>query len=274
MTLYDTYSEEKYYTKRQLLDLHPGIVGECMYEEIWNIRKRFKIEVDINGEKYFVVLTKRVNSLMMSILENKIKVQEMSEDITMFVTTNLISNKQQFYMLCKNLNNDKLGVLSETLYSQQPLLFHLFLICYYNAHSSLLYAYLVHYNRVEWYAILKEIKIINEKNKDLDLTGEFLSFLSTFHLKIYEIMLLSRSDEIKQNYDEIQFRYPQLNEQQIKFYLSHNNDKQYYTIENFKQFSNLSYENARRKMDLLMQLNFYKRIKIGKKYVYTTNGCL
>jgi len=74
------------------------------------------------------------------------------------------------------------------------------------------------------------------------------------------------------NFDQLVFQYPQLKEYQIHFYVNHHTIGHYYTLNQFSQWCDVCYETARCAMEQLVELNFYTRHKIGKKFVYTPKG--
>lgn len=63
--------------------------------------------------------------------------------------------------------------------------------------------------------------------------------------------------------------YPQLKKKQAHFYAGHCQVGLHYTIEQFKECENTVYETARTSMEDLANRGFYKKMQIGKKFVYT-----
>ncbi len=272
MSLYDQYSEQEYYTKKKLLSLNPGVVGECMYQEIWAIRKLFLMPIEAFNKKQYIIMTKKINELMIHILETKLY-KHTYESKVEYRQMEYHHKQDALLRLASELNIYIPYELVQFLYRTNALLLKLYILRVFSHENKLLYFYLKQNDRLEWYEMIIGLNTVEETSVELDLTSSFLSFLVSFYLKICEMMVLSNGDDIQLTYNEIQFRYPQLNENQIHFYLTHNHSQQYYTIQNFKQYTNISYESARKQLDMLMQLKFYNRIKIGKKYVYTTDGC-
>lgn len=60
-----------------------------------------------------------------------------------------------------------------------------------------------------------------------------------------------------------------LNRKQAHFYARHCTLGMYYTIEQYKKMEKVVYETARTSMELFVELAYYKREKIGKKFFYT-----
>lgn len=75
--------------------------------------------------------------------------------------------------------------------------------------------------------------------------------------------------EITLSYQQLVFEYPQLRDYQIRFFLEHNTKGYFYTIEQFIEASGVCYETARCALEQLVSLQFYDKMKQGKKFVYT-----
>lgn len=86
--------------------------------------------------------------------------------------------------------------------------------------------------------------------------------------------LLRNDDRVDSRfkYDALVYQYPQLKEYQIRFYVNHHTVGHYYTLNQFSKWCHVCYETSRCAMEQLVQLNFYTRLKIGKKFVYTPKG--
>ena len=73
-----------------------------------------------------------------------------------------------------------------------------------------------------------------------------------------------------QNKDDLIAHYPELKEYQIAFYEQHHELGVYYSISQFQDFCHTSYETSRQAMELMVDLELYRRRKIGKRYMYTS----
>ena len=63
--------------------------------------------------------------------------------------------------------------------------------------------------------------------------------------------------------------YPFLQKEQVVFYLAHRKSGCFYTIEKYKEFNKVCYETARLHLEQLVSLGWYKKQKVGKKFVYS-----
>ncbi len=70
------------------------------------------------------------------------------------------------------------------------------------------------------------------------------------------------------NYKAILSSHPELSIKQSKFYVNHCDLKINYTLKDFQDYFGSSYETSRYSMEKLVELGFYKKKKIGKKFVY------
>ena len=71
-------------------------------------------------------------------------------------------------------------------------------------------------------------------------------------------------------YDESLLEYyPFLQKEQVLFYISHCKSGCYYTVRQYLEFSDVCYETARLHLSQLVSMGWYKKQKIGKKFVYS-----
>lgn len=63
---------------------------------------------------------------------------------------------------------------------------------------------------------------------------------------------------------------PELSKKQIKFFVEHSDIRSNYTVKDFQEYFGTSYETARYSLENLVEKKFYKKKKVGKKYVYTS----
>ena len=56
---------------------------------------------------------------------------------------------------------------------------------------------------------------------------------------------------------------------EARFYARHCTLGRYYSIEQYKKLNRCVYETARTSMEHLVELGYYKKAKVGKKFVYT-----
>ncbi len=76
------------------------------------------------------------------------------------------------------------------------------------------------------------------------------------------------SKDKNQNYKAILSSNPELSIKQAKFYIAHCDVKINYTLKDFQEYFSSSYETSRYSLEKLVELGFYKKKKIGKKFVY------
>ncbi len=70
------------------------------------------------------------------------------------------------------------------------------------------------------------------------------------------------------SYKAILSSHPEMSLRQAKFYVNHCDIKINYTLKDFQEYFGSSYETSRYSLEKLVSLGFYKKKKIGKKFVY------
>ena len=71
-------------------------------------------------------------------------------------------------------------------------------------------------------------------------------------------------------YDESLLEYfPFLQKEQVMFYISHCKSGCYYTVKQYLEYNDVCYETARLHLMQLVSMGWYKKQKIGKKFVYS-----
>ena len=111
----------------------------------------------------------------------------------------------------------------------------------------------------EWF-----VDCLNDLPYEVDLTYAYLQLCEILekHLNRYEQKV------VKQSLDVFNYTHPQLSERQIAFVQQHHQQDFYYTLKNYQLLFDCSYETARNAMNELVDLGFYKKCKVGKKFVY------
>ncbi len=129
----------------------------------------------------------------------------------------------------------------------------------------------------------------NDLYKAVEDTKEHGSDLTFITLKLTDILLYSLrisfeeietfiKDEERYNslttkdknmsYKAILSSHPELSTKQAKFYVNHCDLKINYTLKDFQEYFGSSYETSRYSLEKLVEFGFYKKKKIGKKFVY------
>lgn len=82
-------------------------------------------------------------------------------------------------------------------------------------------------------------------------------------LKLQQLPMVNKGDA-----DELHTLYPFLSMKQIEFYCTHQKAFHYYTVADYADWHHCSNETARTSLNELAELGWYKKQKVGKKYVY------
>lgn len=67
---------------------------------------------------------------------------------------------------------------------------------------------------------------------------------------------------------DLMVKHPEITLKQARFYVSHNDIEDYYTLKDYQIYNTSSYEAARYSMENLVKNKFYSKDKQGKKFVY------
>ena len=111
--------------------------------------------------------------------------------------------------------------------------------------------------KFSWLSMKKIKPVIQRYNEDRDLT------LITSYLieNINELIVSQEQDVI---YD-----IPQLTNNDLTFIRKFNIKNQHYSINEYININDSSYETGRKALERLTMLNLYKKTKLGKKFMYT-----
>ncbi len=88
------------------------------------------------------------------------------------------------------------------------------------------------------------------------------------HIKDEERYNSLTTKDKNKSYKAILSSHPYLSVKQAKFYVNHCDIKINYTLKDFQEYFGTSYETSRYSLDKLVDAGFYKKKKIGKKYIY------
>lgn len=283
------YSEERYYRKQDFMKEFDATTAHVLWDETQNYRHLFRYDIPFTNPSCYVVLCRQVT---FALLRCERKMQhfceqkehrnyKMQKDIWEKIVFDFSSRKkkeitQWICKACEMLRIRQVNICEELLTSEEPILLRLFM-CYQQMSEHALdvaFLLLLKENRVAMMCILDTYVPIHMHDHayENDKTYEFLKFIEQIELKIIQgMVLLERtcdSTHVDLDVHELSQRYPQLSMTQITFYKRHNSAEHYYTISHFMEFTGVCYETARSAMDMLVELHWYQKRKLGKKFVY------
>ena len=114
----------------------------------------------------------------------------------------------------------------------------------------------------------EEAKKVSNNQKPSDSKDIPVTTLAP-NLALPDFPLGTQSDKISDITDKLLEVHPQLKRKQAHFFAGHCTISLHYTIEQFKEGENTVYETARTSMEDLANRGFYKKEKVGNKFVYT-----
>lgn len=267
------YTEEEYLSKEELSMQVSGIVLEEVWKQIEKYRSLFRFSYQFGKKEIILVL---YQNCMKEILEIT---------MTMFQCKKQIISRpilQKAYFLYGEdshwlMNMGRYGNLKELSYQEYiilederiPLLIRIFFLYEFCDDASFwTEILLLHANCRFPVALIHWLPQNRDGSKDL--TKEFVSFLHYIQNIIIRQKASVIIDENKQEQTLgiLMEQYPQLQQENLSFYVYHRNLYHSYTIRQYMEFHEVSHETARSAMERLKDYRFYTRRKVGKRYVY------
>lgn len=303
--MYETarkYSELKYYSKKELSELMDYYVLEPVWKEIETYRSFFRYELYFYEKTYYLTQNPLVINKLLHVQEQLYQYALHHQKNTINIEENFLSENEkealQRYLLQTKINtllpekeiyhrcihlfqlqyDCKLDVITILSDHNLPFLIKLFLLIYMTPRKV---SYILQFPLCIQNGCLPCINIlpieecihkIEKMEKNSDLTYQFLCLLDTIQLKLFDIMVLLKSSNQQKlttmHVKDLRERFPMLRKEQIDFYVAHRECNHYYTIQNYMHFCNVCYETARYSLEHLVQEQWYKKQKMGKKFVY------
>lgn len=261
---YADYSEEQYINRIQLKNIYTGSIADLIYEEILQYRLLFRHPLMFTVRNYYLTYNKTLFMKMMKVYE--VDNQIFHPSISGYTKRNLVTCIHDYEYKNKVVIND---CLKSFLLGNEDFLIKFYVLLFFVKDKRLCEMFIIIHDKEHWKMFLDMNTFHNNENNEvLDLTYSFRSFLDdiTFYLLDYKDKYKESKTIQKEN---LFLLFPKLSKNQIKFYLSHSDENNFYTIYHYMDFSNQSYEGSRLAMERLCEEGFYQKRKIGKKYCYT-----
>lgn len=304
--MYETarkYSEYAYYSKQELEREMDHYLVEPLWAEIEKYRSFFRMEFPLANKKTYLIRNPHVNDTMALTQEMMMGwLLEHPEGKEKAIDTFWLKDEEQhcFSRLYVKLRYDRTmdsKMLFHELYDQFHLerqvdpkvrrtledpcgnllikLFLLVMVCDKRC-AFLLYIAVLYLHRFLPVCTLVSMEELMDHTahltNDLDVTSNFLSLLSYLRLKFSDEMLLLKGKKpvspLTMDVAELCERYPMLQKESVEFYVKHRRLHHYYTLREYMESSGVCYETARYSMEKLVNLHWYQKQKIGKKFVY------
>lgn len=297
------YSEQAYYSKEDLENELDHYLVEPLWHEICQYRSFFQREFPLHDKKTYLVYNPYVVNAMARTQELMIRYvrkhfQEPLHDLDYFwlreeevwrfqalliqlETSQSYAHKDMLIHIIEQMDIQKqLSISSRRrlMDETENVLLQLFLLSMEldkRCAFILMYPILRNHEALCLGQIFKMEEfcdLYDKKNQQLDVTGSFLSFLAYIRLKLSNDMVLLNADAkknvLEMQYQELIERYPMLHKEQIRFFIEHRTHHHYYTLQDYMKFHDVCYETARYSMEKLVELQWYQKQKMGKKFVY------
>lgn len=270
MADYTIYSEEEYYDRMQLLSIYNATACDCIWEEIAKYRELFCYEFSFRSKRSYITLNRTLFHKMLKIYDLPLFNEETNKFIA--YDQNIHCGIKDLILKYIHINQISMSQLFlRFLISDEILLLKLFVIHQFMDDPDFLYLFLHLHKRTGWYDSIMKIEKSSSLNKDgMDLTKGFRDFLDSFYFHSTENVIQLKSTVFAHmDIEELLALYPTCNEKQMNFYLQCASKNHYYTISQYQKMNHVSYETARKAMEHLVELGFYRKLKVGKKFVFT-----
>ncbi|NCC55397.1 MAG: hypothetical protein EOM11_07955 [Erysipelotrichia bacterium] len=252
----------------QLLNIYRPTACDLIWQDILAYRKLFRYDLHFDEHQHYLTMNKTLFHKMLRIYD--LSLQEDKPVNFCGGDANLASKD----LLLKYIHLNHLSI-SQTLFkflmSEELLLIKVFVLYMLIDDLDFIALYLQVNKKYHWYKIIEKID-----KKDLficetkDLSKYFRDFLDTFYFhSLYNVVQLKSTVFEQMDMEELLSLYPTCNVKQMTFYLQCSQKNHFYTIAQYMKMHQVSYETARKAMEQLVELKFYHKIKIGKKYVFT-----
>lgn len=300
--MYETaqkYSEQGYYTKEAIANEIDSYLLEPIWQEVKTYRSFFRYDLKINDKVLYItrnpfVINKilQLEEQLKYIGEDTIICEEyycpyLSDELNIMYRQYLTHLKLHTYIdfsdffqtFCDQFDIQDIYKphIRFLLNKEEPFLIRFFTLLMIPTRRSLhlfLLPFLISQKAENMYRQFSIIDFADSLSEGItgDATYMFLEMLDRLRLILYKNMLLLNSN-VKDQYKVLQAqdlveRYPELNKQQIAFYVEHREIGHYYTIQNYIHQCKVCYETARYSLDELVLKHWYEKKKVGKKFVY------
>lgn len=259
MELIQRYTDERYCTKQQV----ENEVGRGAISEVWQrikeYRNYFKVETNLLNQQYEFVLTPMILK----------KIVDATMQFSLSASTIQMSDYERH--LTRIFNKYVQGSTVSALTKMLPFiqLFMVSSIQHIPLRNEALLCVLEAYGYAHHYAIFQQCqRVVYCDPIDKDYTLPFLNYLEQCCLNNQTKMVLF-SQEKELNETDLILLHPFMSTKQCHFYVSHRLYARYYRIEDYMEQENCSYETARCHMQGMVDTGWYRKIKIGKKFVFT-----
>ena len=264
--MYETikqYSENAYLSKSALAKRFSGVELDALWKEILTYRALFQEQIVCYGKTYVLTMNPFVYRKLLLLIERFYQ----SESIAVISEHELWHH---FYLRFKDtLDPYHLRLLCE---ERNCLLLRLyFCLCFSKKTALPLFEQMLAYHQCHHFLSCKESEadLLFHEEDGNDLTYGLLRFLEFVRLHLSErVVSYSHEQNAGRSLMTLKECWPQLGEAQLRFYLSHQKAGHYYTIHDYMEQQKVCYETARQAMEGLCTARFYRKQKIGKRFVY------
>ena len=284
MDIIQTYCEQKYANRDEVLHDFDASIADVIWNEILQYRKQFRYEINIFLRPYELILCRsvlwqiqRVELMLYRFCLTSKEIEEMDAKWLALRQEYRYINTSSFawmQMVCTRLHIEDSNKILSILYEELPFTIRLFL-CAFLSYQTCPFALHLLFIKEDFPLSLAIMDLVLSWDVDAcehDMTYMFLRFLERLQLKLSDRMVLlkgvNQNEERVLELSALMERYPQLSKEALSFYVTHRCMGHYYTIQQYTAYCHVCYETARYSLDQLVNMRWYQKQKMGKKFVY------
>lgn len=274
------YSEEAYWDKRKLREELEPYPVDPVWEEIQKYRNIFRVDYPLDDGKVYLVWNRFTITKLLECMQviEQYRPHEVTNvpvpEVLLGLTSAPYSGQEMRLWLqhaTERLDNVLSACMLELLCNpREPVLVKVFFLTLYSYDEDYIRMVLTMNGYDKLWDMVKELKVSNQEDKDK--TSLFHSFLRELQLKITDRMVSlknSMKEDVRHASASILSKcYPNCTTEQIHFYVEHRTLHHYYTIKDYMVYCQVCHETARTALEQLVQMKWYQKQKLGKKFVY------
>lgn len=267
------YTEEIYISKEELSRQVSGVILEEIWKQIESYRSLFRKTYVFGNKKIHLVLFQRCMEELLEVTTLLFQFKQQNTSSTLIRkayflygdTIHWVADMGRYAGL-----RDLSHMEYEFLENQHiPLLIRIFFLFEFHDDASNWGQILFYKNNCQFpVSFIHRSSVYKEGQSDM--TREFVQFIQALYRNIirHKGSLKMCENKCEQSLAILREQYPQLQKEVLSFYIHHRDVYHAYTIRQYVEFHDVSYETARCAMEKLKEYQFYTRRKVGKRFVY------
>lgn len=272
VSLKEKYTDINYANKAELTDLLEYHAIETVWKEILEYRQAFQIHYQFLNQSILFTLTP---SIYQKVIETE---RDLRQQVLQMGNSSLflgLVDRQQFEYKLKEFLAAYYGRdydLQQQLMHTHPLILVSILRLLKVPEASLLandVLQMYHLSSISedvWE--IAEMLEVKEGNDQTAFLLQYMKQLQAFCESLSTKVNTQQDKTKSEGVSELCWSYPNLSQSLITFFVEHRAGNHFYSVKDYQDWHECSYETARSSLNELVNLGWYQKIKVGKKFVY------